>query len=227
MTGGDASEPSTVGWAFASSMVTLPEEWARDLLRMLGHHLHAETAADLRHIRLGLIIEITLDDGRPPGRARYDEVRRARLEAGEEWPASGGLVEHYVGWVNVVWAALKLYGIGTRARVTHHLHHTKDTRDYTRFEIQEALIDTMRDIGHWPAKTEYLRWATCQRLVKPGARYPTMSPIRKNFGREGFDTAVDVAQREYAVEPDAARRQARHLRALDVLAQLAAERSLT
>ncbi len=227
----DQAEPTATGWALARVAAALPEKERRDLYRLLAHHLHAPNAHDLRRLRLGLIVEIVVEDGEPPGVERYDVERALRTALGEDWPDRTTVSGWYAGWAHAVHAAMDLYAIGTRASVPHHRrHHVEDTRDYTLFEIQEAFVAARDKLGHWPTQSEYLAWASLERRAARDygtrwVRYPTMPPIRRHFGRSGYARALTAARKEWDAAPSAAERNRRNHRALDAADRVTQHRS--
>lgn len=219
-------EPTAEGWTLAPIVESLPEPLAWDLFRMLGHLLHAPTNTDRRYERLELIVRCVLADGAAPGIERYQRERADRAAHGEDWPEASVLIKHYAGWERAVRAALELYRIGTRSRVSHSARHlVDDTPDFTRFEMIEALISVQEKLGHWPAKEEYRRWAQLERHVARAThgvvRYPSLPPFRNHFGRGGFDKATRAAQAAYARQSDARARLLEHQRTVAVANDIA------
>lgn len=183
-----------------------PDRAARDLYDLLGHGLSAQTAAERREARLGLLIDLVADvaaDGgtEPPRRSDYDDARACRTADGEDWPSSTALSDAYLGWSRAVAAALEVFDGDGRGISTDKTHSTKHRQSYTRAEITKAIINCREAIGDWPSQWEMALWAQAQRrLARMSNRQttvllPGLKQIRKKFGT--WDRALARAIDEY------------------------------
>jgi hypothetical protein len=209
--GPSEDEPTLLGWSLRDVSVGLPDLAAEHRHRMLGHHLHVKTAHDLRHIRLGPIIELVVLDGEPPGWDRYDEFYEQRKSEGDPIPTRKTLKDHYGGYVAAVAAAMDLFSIGV-ARSSRR--HSAPRSPYTPGEIEDAIIDCMLKLDHWPAQQEFLLWVDLERRARRLAReveprLPSIAPLRRLYGKEEpYTKARRAAERAYHQHPDKAARQA-------------------
>ena len=201
------ADPTPTGWALAEVLEVLPEPWARDLDRLIAQLLHEYSTTDIREIRLGLIVELVLEDGQAPSWDRYDEAREQRAPAGQVWPDRTTLSAHYGGWVGAVRAAMDLYRIGGRARIPYsRLPAHEAPPPYTREEIERALIKCMLKLGHRPVKQEYVEWSSLERRAsrETGSgdpRFPDVSVIRRRYRTQGgYDRALRLAHLRYSHE---------------------------
>jgi hypothetical protein len=198
-----------------------PDVAKRDLLRLLGHSLAAESAADRRQRRLGLLIELVSEGGEFIPTTRYEEVRKERAAKGRDWPSASNLTRSYGHWLVAVKAANRFWFGGGRERVTDNHAHARGTQaGYRPTEIAAALREAKIDLelpdNHWPTKWEYEEWAQIKRRLarrsgtagsakaggedavargSVGKRYPGLKQIRKAFGT--YDEAVRAAHRNH------------------------------
>jgi len=153
---------------------------------------------------LGLLIELVADDGEFVPTTTYEEVRKERLSAGEEWPAASTLSRLYGHWLAAVRAACRFWFDGGPQRVASNHHHAAGTQPgYKPAEILSTLLAARRDLelpdGHWPSQREYSEWAEVKRRLTrrsgKAPRIPGLKQIRKAFA--GYDSAVSAASRHF------------------------------
>lgn len=95
-----ASAVAQVLAELASARGALPDDAADELRRLLGHSLAGTSATRRRDARLGLLFELVAQaPGEVPTEQAYNEVRAARLAAGEDWPTAQALGQAYGHWL--------------------------------------------------------------------------------------------------------------------------------
>lgn len=168
---------SEVAWALAALIPTIPESAAIDLKRLLARSLTLPRPSELREARLGLLIDLILEnEGEVPGIPQYVETRGERKDAGEQWPAHTTLIRAYGGdWLGAVRAAMRVAYEGANHHVSDSDHHRKFKPSYTREECIAAVRECARAIGAIPTVHEYADWTV---LARRGARLAGLSEPR-------------------------------------------------
>lgn len=194
-------QASEVAQAWAQLVVdtkAFPTDAAEELVRLLGHSLAAKSAGERRQARLGLLIELisTGSRGEYVTTTAYDQARRARLAAGEDWPDSSNLIRAYGHWLATIKAASAFWFDGGAARVPDSYRHGNRYRRYQPQEITAALIRYRQEHGQWPTECDWddysgIRRRLARRAGKE-ARVPNREAIRRAYG--DFDRALAAAQ---------------------------------
>ncbi len=199
----------------------VPDEARRDLLRLLSHSLAAETPAQRRQRRLGLLIELISEGGEFISTTRYEKQRKECAAQDQDWPSAANLVRSYGHWLVAVKAANRFWFEGGRQRVPDSYNHARGTQpSYEPKRIaaalREAKVDLELPADLWPTQWEYEEWAMIKRRLARrsgadgssktggegavargtvGKRYPGLKQIRKAFGT--YDEAVRAAHRNH------------------------------
>lgn len=172
----------------------LPEGPAFELFEAVSHVLAAPSPVQLRHAKLGLVIDmIRSGTGEWVKYEHYDDLREERKRLlGEKWPSSTTLCEIYFGWQYVVRAAMEIYLGHGRVHRRPHLG-TFENETYTRLELDQTIRRCRDEIGFWPTQWEYSDWSYLSRQIawdkNIDARIPGLHQICRACG--SFDEAVE------------------------------------
>lgn len=148
-------------------------------------------------MRLGLLVEM-VSEGELPRTRTYDKVRAERNEAGNEWPASTGLILHYGTWAAASRAAVDLAFDTTTNRARARTSRMWPIVPYTRKEVLEALRLASEKVGQTIGQWEYVELRRVERQLawrngSPDPRYPELGVIRKHFG--GWNAAISLVSK--------------------------------
>lgn len=187
---------SEVAVALATLVPALPEATAEHLRILLAQDLALRSRAELRHARLGLLIDLVSDGtGLVPAVDDYERARAERAAAGEEWPHASTLSRVYGHWSAAVGAAMALLERPTGATPGQAV---RPGPPYTRDEILRAICTCRQVLGYWPAPWELSEYGRLRReqarvAGRPDPRIPQRSTVLKHFGT--WESALREAAR--------------------------------
>ncbi len=110
---------------------------------------HAIAAS--REERLGLLAEL-VRHGEWIIEQHYEEERRRRAARGQGFRNADRIVEVFGGWGRAIRATMRLYFIGTAARVPRHTKHAGPRASYSREEAITAIKLAHQALGDWPTQ---------------------------------------------------------------------------
>lgn len=195
-------DPGRGGGAAAAARVASAGELAQGLAQLVSTSLSDAAVAQLREMlvlhsglprraarrdaRLGLLAELVVACCDYVTAEMYDEARRERLTAGEQWVSASELASDWGHWLLAVQATLRMLHIGGRHAVSGAGKRREGPWKRLRdpLDIVWELQRFERAVGSLPTPVEYDIWIDLQRRL--ARAYPRKAASR------ALPTAEDV-----------------------------------